>query len=917
MSLFPAFADQRKPDLAIYTPEIQQHTPDVDVQIVGNVTIPAKSKLPSFSFDATTVTAQLQDVRRAQASSERDVIDVYSSGEEEERRLRKMQRKRKKAEKRERKKERRANQRAPPQPPKTVKTDPAQQQPKIKFLEQSGLSAETAFCVADKPEKINFAFDATYWKDVSKIQRPPRWTLGPTRKNSQFSVPLERYFNAKVELEFMKKFSGVRIPRRTDVVPFGRNYLPFPEEELSVPAEEKIFDQSDPFRARTVQFNERLRENPTDLRLWLEFLNFQEDIIENAFTAGKSKDDGLSTRNGLIQRKIAIIERAIAENPADIDLKIRRLNFCEEVWEKDELAKEWRKLAFTYPNDPFVWKAYYEFQRSYFPLFQVTRTCKLFPKFISISRSMLEGTFQSHSPLPNHEHHLVLFIFLLVSFWMQSGHNEKATGLLQGLLEFNLRFPENLAANTPIKDALVFFEPFWDSGAPRFGSENARGWNNVMKTKDQSIPKNNLDNSVDSDENQLIKDSSSVMELWLKLERYRQNRFLLPFSGDDEPTDPERVVLFDDIESYLFRFPLDLQSSDYQDITFFMVIISLNVLRCPLPRCFSTRSCAWRTMLADMLENPWTTLFGNWSEAHANGALPDSFALPLLQPLANGWADSETLIVGIFEQSSQVLQGFQSSFLVACYLQFKLSKFISSPGSSKSAVAKDIRTTAKTLLKQPKNRNDLIIWEWYAFAEGVLEDSPLASSKILELILTSTIPDKSPSQTLLLARLVRFYVMNSLGLLNGSKLQDASLRTVALSVLVQFIENRQITFNITEELHGNRVLKARKAFEHLAAGCPPLSADPTGGLHALGSMRCNVAICWALFEYLSSGHENAVKTLSEFLTGCRNHPGSAFDVGYEKNLMDWEILTEFMVMLNQFHQKNGQLPSESFLSRTS
>ena len=70
---------------------------------------------------------------------------------------------------------------------------------------------------------------------------------------------------------------------------------------------------------------------------------------------------------------------------------------------------------------------------------------------------------------------------LVVILW-QCGHNERASAICQGLLEFNMNCPEVLKETTAA-ERLEFLEAFWDGSLPRVGEENAKGWRHWVDTK--------------------------------------------------------------------------------------------------------------------------------------------------------------------------------------------------------------------------------------------------------------------------------------------------------------------------------------------------------------------------------------------------------------------------------------------------
>ena len=208
--------------------------------------------------------------------------------------------------------------------------------------------------------------------------------------------------------------------------------------------------------------------------------------------------------------------------------------------------------------------------------------------------------------------------------------------LFQAWLEFNLNFPSKLNPSTSLKDSLVFMEPFWDSGVPRFGEKNALGWSSCIGAA-TTIPDDSAPSDFPEEENFLVKNSSSLPELWIKLENFRQKRFLLPYHGTDEVLDPDRMVLFDDVQPFLFRFS---QRTLPKEHLFVGVIANfLITLQCPMLRNFSTESYGWQVGTTSLFEAPLTNLFAYWSESHFSAVSPDSCCVNLLSPYQLSWSD--------------------------------------------------------------------------------------------------------------------------------------------------------------------------------------------------------------------------------------------------------------------------------------
>lgn len=111
-------------------------------------------------------------------------------------------------------------------------------------------------------------------------------------------------------------------------------------------------------RGRTADFNSRLKANPQDISLWLQFVDFQDET-SNFQRLERSKDEHdykKKADSSLWEIKAAILEKALEKNPGCISLKLAHLDLAEEQFaDTEDLKKRWRNVVFTHTNHPIVW----------------------------------------------------------------------------------------------------------------------------------------------------------------------------------------------------------------------------------------------------------------------------------------------------------------------------------------------------------------------------------------------------------------------------------------------------------------------------------------------------------------------------------------------------------------------------------
>lgn len=324
------------------------------------------------------------------------------------------------------------------------------------------------------------------------------------------------------------------------------------------------------------EYNRSLLHEPHNVDLWMEFIALQDQL--GGWGQADHEKVG-KVKRAVLERKVAIFERALENNPTSVELLIGYMQLVREFWETEKVIRKWKDIVFHQPHKAQLWLHYIHFCQTSFTSFTVTSLLALYRKCISTLVSILSGSLQSHNPESDTLDQLLLILSLYSQFLQQAGHSEKAVACYQALIEFNLCCPQELSQEQ-FKTRLEFFETYWDSGCPRFGEQGALGWNNWTMANQRGSPNSSklglLDVSAllevaesakkesgaeeeDIDPDVLMIAGQSVPEAWLTLEVHRTLEQSLPWRPDESKgeseedcTDPDRLVLFDDISPTLF-----------------------------------------------------------------------------------------------------------------------------------------------------------------------------------------------------------------------------------------------------------------------------------------------------------------------------------------------------------------------------
>jgi hypothetical protein len=274
---------------------------------------------------------------------------------------------------------------------------------------------------------------------------------------------------------------------------------------------ERDFPQSTDTNANTQsdrknrEFNRKLRNDPNNIELWIEFLIFQDHEV-------KAKNNFRK----LVERKISILKRAIEYNPTSTVLILMHLEFARQIDDVASLMKVWEDYLDKLPK---CW----ELSREYLKTRQ--------SMFLAYNFEQVNTEYASmFSKFKDSEHVLELYN-LYVSFLKRSGYKERIVSISQALIEINIEY-----LNYGHVDIEGFEDQYDSSLMDHIG--------------DSLVCKNTLINFLDPIKNT----QDSVLRRWIDLERRRDFNCWHPFHFHFEQDD---VISFEDFKPFLFVFKDD------------------------------------------------------------------------------------------------------------------------------------------------------------------------------------------------------------------------------------------------------------------------------------------------------------------------------------------------------------------------
>ncbi|XP_008591874.1 PREDICTED: protein NRDE2 homolog [Galeopterus variegatus] len=824
---------------------------------------------------------------------------------------------------------------------------------RLVWLEDIQALAGETFRTDKKPDPANWEYKSLYRGDIARYKRKGDSCLGINPKKQCISwegtSTEKKHSHKHVERYFTKKsvglmnIDGAAVSRKTDL-PLSDpiSFIPVTDSDDVAPPVTTwlnplgIYDQSTTqwlqgqgpseqeskqpvsqadsenaiLKAKVEEFNRRVRENPRDIQLWMAFVAFQDEVMKSpglyAIEEGEQEKRKRSLKL-ILEKKLAILERAIESNQSSVDLKLAKLKLCTEFWEPPTLLKEWQKLIFLHPNNTALWQKYLLFCQSQFSTFSVSKIHNLYGKCLSTLSAVKDGSILSHPALPGTEEAMFALFLQQCHFLRQTGHSEKAISLFQAMVDFTFFKPDSVK-DLPTKAQVEFFEPFWDSGEPRAGEKGARGWRAWMHQQEQGgwvvVNPDEDDDEPEEDDHQEIRDKTLPRwQIWLAAERSRDQRHWRPWRPDktkkqteEDCEDPERQVLFDDIGQSLIRLCS-------QDLQFRLIEAFLQFLGVP-SGFIPPASCLYLAMDENSIfdnglydEKPLTFSSPSFSGISCVGRM-DPLGCPCWTRGHN--REGEDFIRNLFHLVMPLFLGKEKSQLCFLWLQYEIAKVIwclqTKSKKRLKSQGKNCKKLAKNLLKEPENCNNFCLWKQYAHLEwlmGNIEDARKVFDIALSMAGSKELQDHE------LCELSLLYAQLEVELEPDLRRGTAAR---AVHILTRLTESSPYG-PYTGQVLAVHILKARKAYEHALQGCLSESCvsdpPPTNSLNRLVSL----VKCFMFFQYLTKGIDAAVQISEQVFAKLKD---SVFTSQRLTSIL--ETVTLLHMSLLRFHMKVSVYP---------
>ncbi|GAB6029868.1 Protein nrde2 [Chamberlinius hualienensis] len=729
--------------------------------------------------------------------------------------------------------------------------------PKSIFIhEQDRRSLKDKILIDRKCDRNHLVFGSLAPIQIAKYSRKrPLTASGDYYKRGNFDkISARRYFAYHERLRDEYVTENISTPKIT-WESFGQNsgYYFLPLEVPEIKENESNEEQSVKLtKTSSAILHQRLHENPHDVQLWLQFLKSQSDFIDihkfiDSESTGNKRDK--MVESVILERKLAIVDKAIEHNPKSVELITYKFNLCKDVWDTDKLTSEWKKLLFIHPNNTFLWQQYLQFFQTKFSSFTVSKFVKLNTKCFSTLTKILEGTFQSHVAQPYMEEQVISIFSNYCNLLYQSGYQEKAVASFQALIEFNFFAPEHLTKTSiSLEDKIAFFEPFWDSGVPRFGEESAPGWANTMTNKQIHYQKSDSTDLAEEDE--AIRATELKWRNWLRLEKVRGKNSWLPWLPKDEEDsceDSERMVVVDDVVPTLFnikeinnRFLLIVQFLKFLGASGFWYAGS----------CCESLQRTFNGYFADTNDIVAAERFFRWkfyTSSRASDSIP-------LEPSAIRSGKLDNVINTVFEKSVVLFKNYDKyrRLITLFWIRWKVSKISTlATDQEKRTRVKEVKKFIKNLLKLEDNRHDYDLWIEHCLFE-IRSGNVDEARKVFDVLINSHTPwDRMTKEEK--SAVYNIYEKYATCELNIVDNLSESNRTKLLRLLSSLADAKSLTDKTAPS--PSAILKARVRYKTLIDQELKIELDNEN----LEQLWCthyslvSLVICYSVFEYLTLG----------------------------------------------------------------
>ncbi|KAL6265282.1 hypothetical protein P5V15_002062 [Pogonomyrmex californicus] len=596
-------------------------------------------------------------------------------------------------------------------------------------------------------------------------------------------------------------------------------------------------------KCKTREYNVQLLENPHNVKLWLQYIDFQ-DTLAYYQKHQLAKDIHRST----VLKKLSIVEKALEKNTDSKELLILKLHFMTELTPSDELSNQLEALVNKDSGNIVLWQHFIMVTQASVAMCTVPRVLDLYSKCFCILRQ------RSRTNPSVYDAQLLHMLYQCLIFL-------RHTGLWEQMWE-TIRINLNLNLNLN-KTSLSF-----------------RG----------SIDEKKLIGM----EEMILMSRLPLNQLWQRTESLRENCHWISVSRDELELvgDSRRFILPEDVADFVH--PILSRNSNFQ-----MVIYSLLCLKVPLLPCrdcymkeLSLKDFHWGIESLEVLLPFMYPMVGEMAghdqrkellKDILEGRLTSGPQYLKFHPAQEPYLD---FIRKIFHTIAENLPSLQRTSIYIWWLRLeRLLVFLSKDEPLKhDNKGKKLRATLKEFLKKDENRNNLYFYKEYALIE--LEMGRFSNCmNILETAIQSqgacpsAISDINEKAALF--SVYRTFIETLLDI----RTYKESHKQWILKVFGQMVPNKS----------GNQEALIEAYLYSCVQDFLQVPLNEKENIFFLSNLECDAIVCYAYFLYIK---DSDIQTVTKILSSCIDH---AKDYSYLQ-----EMLYESQIAILQLHYKRTE-----------
>lgn len=288
--------------------------------------------------------------------------------------------------------------------------------------------------------------------------------------------------------------------------------------------------KNDPIHQHHIRLSKATAESPQNVQVWLDLINHQGISFKDQSNV---RGLGSASSRSLTDLKISLYLKALQQVKDQDGRETLILGLMQEgkkIWDIHKQTSEWETILQT-NHSVELWKLYLNFKQTN-ALDHTSEEClTVYKRSLQVSQATEPGRARDGN---------CIYITLRLSLYLwQIDMTELAIGLWQALLELTFCSPRNQSRT----QLLASFREYWDSESARIGEDGANGWGSGRTAE-----------VVQKTDKKLESDHDMDLDRWALIETELLRSSGLPARSLDETSDedPYRIVLFSDIEEYLF-----------------------------------------------------------------------------------------------------------------------------------------------------------------------------------------------------------------------------------------------------------------------------------------------------------------------------------------------------------------------------